>query len=220
MFSEYTDHLFSFASAGPLEDEIKRARAEFFADVKDVYAEEEFFEERINAFLEWYCLDRTIGWTGRTPHDLFFEESRGALLADELEYLEGLARARHTIVELKRVSEGRVDVRDVFTGDRLAVTERRPLVTLRAGDLCETRLVGYKGETLFTRTFLVHPREARRTILREVRRASRELRLDAPALMRTLGVLWIRNRRYKGVDPHDLYRPDELARARRSWLDV
>ena len=212
MFTEYTDHLFSFASAGPLEDEIRRARAAFFADVKDVYAEEEFFEERINAFLEWYCLDRTIGTTGKTPLALFLEASHGALKDDELSYLEGLSRSRHAIAELTRVSEGRVDVRDVFTGDRFAVTERRPLVTLRPGDLCETRLVAYKGETHFTRTFLVHPREARRTSLREIRRAAKELRLDAPALMRTLGVLWVRAHRYKGVDPHDLYSPAELAK--------
>ena len=215
MFTEYTDTLFSFASAGPLEAEIRRARAEFFADVKDVYAEEEFFEERINAFLEWYSFDRTIGRSGKTPLDLFFEASHGRLKADELEYLEGLMKARHAIFELTRIVEGRVDVRDAFSGGRFAVIERRPLVTLKTGDLCETRLVPYKGELFFTRTFLVHPREARRTILREIRRAKGELRLDAPAFMRTLAVLWVRNRRYKGVDPHDLFSPAELAKPNR-----
>jgi hypothetical protein len=212
VFSEYTDTLFTFASAGGLEDEIRRARGEFFADVKDVYAEEEFFEERINAFLEWYTLDRTIGRTGKTPLDLFLERSHSRIAADHLAYLEGLRDARHAIFELQRVAEGRVDVRDAFTGERFAVTERRPLVTLRRGDLCETRLVPHGGDLHFSRTFLIHPRETRRTILREIRRAKGERRLDAPAFMRTLAVLWVRSRRYKGVDPHDLYSPAEVAK--------
>ena len=71
------------------------------------------------------------------------------------------------------------------------------------------------SKLFFTRTFLVHPHEARRTILREIRRAKKELRLDAPAFMRTLAVLWVRHRRYKGVDPHDLYSPAELEKPNR-----
>ena len=212
MFFEYTDKLFQFASAGPLDGEIRRARADFFADIKDVYDEEEFFEERISAFLEWYCLDRTIPGTGRTPLDRFLGTSLGKITAEELAYLEGLARARHALFELVRIGGDRVEVRDVFTGGRFAATEHRPLVTLKKGDLCETRLVPYRDELFFSRTFLVHPHEARKTILAEIQRARRALSLDAPAFMRHLGSLWVRLRRYKGVDPHDIYSPAEVAR--------
>jgi hypothetical protein len=212
MFSEYTDALFEFVSSGDLGPEILKARAEFFAEVKDVYAEEEFFEERINAFLEWYCTDRTIGKTGKTPLGLFLEKSHAALPADTADYLNGLGGARHAIFEVVRIGGGRVEVKDIFAREGFSVTERRPLGTLKSGDLCETRLVPYRGELYFSRTFLVFPREARRGILSEVRRAKKARRLDAPAFMRTLSVLWVRQRRYKGVDPRDLFSPAELAK--------
>ncbi|MBI5527912.1 MAG: hypothetical protein HY897_16400 [Deltaproteobacteria bacterium] len=212
MFSEYTDALFEFVSSGGLEPEIRKARSEFFAEVKDVYAEEEFFEERINAFLEWYCIDRTVGKTGRTPLLLFLEKSHATLPAGTLDYLNGFREARHALFEIRGMGEGRVEVRDIFSREEFSVTERRPLGTLKKGDVCETRLVPYRSEIFFSRTFLVFPREARRVILSEVRRARKARRLDAPAFMRTLAVLWVRQRRYKGVDPRDLFSPAELAK--------
>jgi hypothetical protein len=212
MLPEHINKLYSFASGGLLKDEILKARAEFFSDVKDVYVEEHFFEERVNAFLEWYSLDRVVGRSGRTPLDLFLESCGGELSAEEAGFFEALRSSRHSLFRLQRHDSGVAVLDDAFAGDRLQVAVDRPMVTLKKGDLIDTRLIPLADGLCFGRSFLVHPRSVRRSILLEVKRAKSSLRLDAQAFLRQLSVMWIRQQRYKGVKPTDLYTTLELSR--------
>ncbi|MFA6035314.1 MAG: hypothetical protein WC889_20625 [Myxococcota bacterium] len=210
MFSKFTDALYAFASKGALKDEVVRARAEFFEALRDVTEDEEFYDERINAFLEWYCIDRTIGQTGRTPLDMYLES--GGLDGEAVDFFAGFASARLSLYRIGRVDGVTVAVRDVFTLVDSQVVDDRPLIALKKGDLVETRLIRVAGVLHFSSTFMTHPKDVRKLILREVKTASRERRLDVPAFLRNLGVLWVRNRRYSGINAAQLYTPEALSR--------
>jgi hypothetical protein len=211
MHSETIERLIVFASGGELRDETVRARAEYFAEVKDVYAEEPFYESRLQAFLEWYCIDRPVGGTGRTPLLMLMEQAVD-FTGEDMAFFTRLASSRHSLFVFLGESGGLVRVRDAFTGDGFEVREDRPLLTVKKGDLLETRLIpAPEGDVFhFSRTFLTHPREVRHAVLHEIASAKRERRLNAEAFMHQLAILWVRAQRYKGVSALDLYNPFEL----------
>ena len=81
-----------------------------------------------------------------------------------------LAKTVHGLFEVRKISDGKVRLRDAFTGGDYDVTERRTTAGLEKGDLLEARLLPFEGTLLFSGAFLYHPREARKPILAEVKR--------------------------------------------------
>jgi len=122
---------------------------------------------------------------------------------------EDLAQNVHALFEVRRIKDGKVRLRDVFTGKDHDVTERRQLVGLEKGDLLEARLLPYAGSLLFSGAFLYHPREARRAILGEVKRrkkaAGRGGSPDVAGLLALLSRMAFKLERYRNVRLESIY---------------
>jgi len=212
MFSEITDKLILASSSGELRDEILIARKEYFSGVKDIYSEESFFDERMNAFLEWYCIERAVGKTGKTPLVLFLANYQDTLGTEDKLYLKALSISLHSLFRLKRISEKTATLNDLFTNSTHETKDIGNSKNIGKDVVFEARLIPYNGDNIYGRTFLVHPREAKRSILQEINRAKKERRLDATAFMQHLSTLWIRQARYKGVVTQVIYSEEELAK--------
>lgn len=211
------ERLLSWATAEPRKEELLAAKRRHFERFGEPHEEDRSFEVRVNGMLDHYVYDYRPDGAAGTTLERFLEDQVAALSTDELAAYRALAGNVHGLFEVRRIREGEVRLRDVFTGQDHDVTERRQVAGLEKGDLIEARLLPYGGGLVFSGAFLYHPREARKPILAEVKRlrkaAGRDGKPDVAAFLATLSRMALKLERYRNVRLESIYdfRPEARA---------
>ncbi len=195
----------------PDVDDIVRAKQEYFAHTGgEVHAEDRCFESRMQAFFNWYLLDRKKD--GATPVQRFMQEKGAGLNAPDKDILMGFMHSRLGLYEYRGrgtlfrwVKKGRIRVRDAVTRKYFDVTERRQMHGLELGDLFEARLVPVGGSWHFSTSFTYHPREQKPVIVREIRKRRKKGTVDVPALLWELERMSLQAERFKNVNIEAIY---------------
>jgi hypothetical protein len=76
-----------------------------------------------------------------------------------------LATSHRSLFDIAHVDGNVIELEDVLGGARLRVVERRGTVGFELGALVEARVVWDGGQSVFAKTFLFHPRDARAQVL-------------------------------------------------------
>jgi len=201
--------------AAPQVDEILKAKQEYFAQTGgEVHEEDRCYESRMQAFFNWYLLDRKMA-DGATIVERYLREKGADLAGQDKDVMIGCTQSRLSLFEYRgtgglfsRPAKGQVRVRDLATGEDFDVTERRQMHGLEIGDLFEARLVPI-GRTLhFSTSFTYHPREARREILREVKKRRKQGVADGRQLVWELERMYLQHERFKNVALNAIYNFD------------
>lgn len=203
------ERLLAWSTAEPRKDRLLDARDRHFAAYGEPHEEDRSFEARQNGALDFYLYDYRPGGGGRTTLEEFLAAEVGALGPDLVHAYEELGQTIHTLFEVRRIKDGALRLRDVFSGKDHDVTERRQLLGLTKGDLLEARLLRYQGNLYFSGAFLYHPREARKPILAEVKRrkksAGRGGTPDVDGLLALLSRMAFKLERYRNVRLESIY---------------
>jgi hypothetical protein len=206
---ELHERLLSWATAAPRQDDLLAARAEHFARYGEPHEEDQSFERRVTGMLDFYVYEWRPVPRAPTMLERFIEAQRGELAATDLAVLLGLMAHRPGLFEVRRLEAGTVHLRDVFTGEGLAVSERRQVAGLEKGDLLEARLLPYEGKLVFSGAFLYHPREARPLILARVKQlkklAGKGGQPDQASFMAILSRMAFKLERYRNVRLESIY---------------
>jgi hypothetical protein len=210
MIQTQIDQLLLYAA--PQVDEILKAKQEYFASTGgEVHEEDRCYEQRMQAFFNWYLLDRKLP-TGDTIVERYLREKGADLSAEDKEVLMGCTESRLSLYEYRgtrgifsRPAKGLVRVRDVTTGEDFDVSERRQMHGLEIGDLFEARLVPVDRVHHFSTSFTYHPREARREILREVKKRKKQGAVDARVLAWELERMFLQTERFRNVQLSAIY---------------
>ncbi len=203
------ERLLSWATAEPRKDDLLAAKRQHFARYGEPHEEDRSYEVRVNGMLDHYLYDfRPAGGTGTTL-DRFIEAEGAALSSDEFASYRDLARNVHGLFEVRKIRDGAVRLRDVFTGVDHDVTERRQVAGLEKGDLLEARLLPFGGTLFFSGAFLYHPREARKNLLAEVKRLKKVEKkggaLDVKSFLAQLSRMAFKLERYRNVRLESIY---------------
>jgi hypothetical protein len=153
--------------AGPaFHDEIAAAREEYFTRSGKVFEDDaEVYEARTLAFLEWYVIERPLA-SGRTPVLTTMEASDLTQTSPERSAaLAAIATSHRSLFDIAHVDAKGVELEDILGGGRFRVIERRSTIGFEVGAIVEARLVWDGEQTVFTKTFLFHPRDARTEVL-------------------------------------------------------
>jgi hypothetical protein len=206
---ELHERLLSWASAPPRDQELLRAKREHFDAHGEPHEEDRSYEVRVNRMLDAYLYEfRPSGGFGTTV-ERFVDAEGSSLTPVELGAFRELARSVHGLFEVRKIKDGKVRLRDVFTGKDVDVTERRQVAGLDKDDLLEARLLPYDGALWFSGAFLYHPREARKAILGEVKRMRKAVPKGSdpevqPFLAR-LSRMALKMERYRNVRLESIY---------------
>ncbi len=211
------ERLLSWATADTRKDDLLAAKRQHFERYGEPHEEDRSYEARVNGMLDHYLFDFRPGG-GATTLERFVDAQGGSLSAEDLGAYRELARNVHGLFEVRKIKDSRVLLRDVFTGDDHAVTERRQVVGLEKGDLLESRLLPFSGELFFSGAFLYHPREARKAILAEVKRMRKEAGknavIDARPFLARLSRMALKMERYRNVRLESIY---DFSPEARTW---
>ncbi len=194
-------------------DDIVAAKTEYFAATGgEVHDDDRCYEQRMQAFFNWYLLDRRREGES-TPVEKYLREKGAELAADDKNILLGATQSRLSLYEYRgprgifnRPARGQVRVRDAFTGEDFDVTERRQMHGLDAGDLFEARLLPIDGTFHFSTSFTYHPREVRRTLAREIKRRKKAGQaIDPRAFCWELEKMALQGERFRNVNIDAIY---------------
>jgi hypothetical protein len=206
---ELHERLLSWASADPQDPLLLAARQDHFARYGEPHEEDQSFERRMNGMLDAYLFDFRPAPGAPTALERFLAAEAAALGPEEAAAFRALGANRHGLYEVRKLEDGRIRVRDAFTGEELDVTERRQVAGLAKGDLLEARLMPFDGKLWFSGAFLYQPREARARILAEVKRlkkaAGKHGRPDVEGLLATLSRMAFKLERYRNVRLESIY---------------
>ncbi len=206
---ELHERLLSWATAEPRKDDLLAAKRQHFDRHGEPHEEDRSYEVRLNAMLDHYLYDfRPVG-APATTLERFVEAEGPSLSPPELAAYRDLGQTIHALFEVRKIGDGLIRLRDVFTGKDLDVTERRNVAGLDKGDLLEARLLPFGGELFFSGAFLYHPREVRKPILAEVKRLKKEAGRagtpDVPAFLGQLARMALTLERYRNVRLESIY---------------
>lgn len=203
------DRLLSWATDEPRKEGLLAARHEHFAAYGEPHEEDRSYEARLNGMLDFYLYDyRPVGGEGTTL-ERFLAAEGAAIDAGDLTAYRELVGNRHALFEVRKIKEGAVRLRDMFSGTDHEVTERRQLLGLEKGDVLEARLLPFQGSLYFSGAFIYHPREARRAILGEVKRrrkaAGKGGTPKVSELLALLSRMAFKQERYRNVRLESIY---------------
>jgi len=207
---ELHEKLLAWATAEARQGELLLARRSWFDRHGEPHEEERTFEPRMNGMLDYYLYDHRPGGGPDTTLELYLKEVGAHYPSEVLTLYRALGKSVHSLFEVRKIALGEsVRLRDVFTGDDHAVTERRQVAGLDKGDLLEARLLPYAGQLYFSGAFLFHPREVKKLILAEVKKRKKEAArgqpFDGMALLAQLSRMAHKLERYRNVKVESLY---------------
>ncbi|MEI6224746.1 MAG: hypothetical protein WCS72_08325 [Deltaproteobacteria bacterium] len=205
---ELHDRLLAWAGAEERQPWLLEARRAWFAAVGEPHEEDKSFEHRMNGLLDHYLYDyRPDG--EHTTLDLFLRDGAGNFTTDERAQMRDLGRSRRSLFEVRRLRPGIVELQEVLGEERHEVEERRAVVALAKGDIFEARLLPHEGKLHFSASFVYHPREVRRAILKEAKRRQKEAPAgqgpDVVEFLALLSRMALRLERYRNVRVESLY---------------
>jgi len=202
------DNLLAWAGAEERQPWLLAARDAWFARVGEPHEEDKSYELRMNGLLDHYLYDFRPDGADRTI-DLFLRDGAADLTTDERAQVRDLGRSRRALFDVRRIRPGVVEVEEVLGGARHEVLERRVVVALGKGDILEARLLPHEGKLHFSGSFVYHPREVRRAILKEAKRLAEATppgqAPDGDEFLAQLSRMALRLERYRNVRVESIY---------------
>jgi hypothetical protein len=202
------DRLLAWAGAEARQPWLLEARRAWFARVGEPHEEDKSYELRMNGLLDHYLYDYRPDGTERTI-DLFLRDGAEGLTTDERAQMRELGRNRRALFDVRRIRPGVVELEEVLGGARHEVQERRAVVALAKGDILEARLLPHEGTLQFSASFVYHPREVRRAILKEAKRLAEAAppgqAPDGDDFLAQLSRMALRLERYRNVRVESIY---------------
>lgn len=209
MIQPYVEKIIAWSTGPERQEELLRAKASYFEKTGEIYDDDKSFESRMAAFLEYFLFDRPLDGDGRPPVAAFVGVHGPSLPPEEAGTFENLAKSVHGVFEVRKLgTKAGLRIREVLTGEDYEIFERRGLVAIEKGDILEARLVPYgDGTYVFTGSFVYHPREARKAILKEARRRKKaEGEPSSARFAWDLARLALKLERYRNVPVTNIYK--------------
>lgn len=173
-YQPYLDQLIAYGSEEPRKPDLIAAKAEYARLTGEVYEDDKCFEMRMASFLEFYLMDRVAPGSGKTPAQELYEVQLGQGVPEKAGAFRSFTETLHGLFEVRKLRKDVVRLRELYSGKDHDVTERRQMVGLEKGDVLEARLIPFGGLLLFSNAFCYHPREAVKSILKEVKRRKKK----------------------------------------------
>lgn len=199
--------------AGPVYlDEVTGAKREFFEQAGIVDDDSAHFEVRMAQFLDWYLFTRELSKDHITPVQLAL--AKPLLKLDEQEHaqLEQLARVHHSLFEFEKSRQNMIYLNDLFTRKRIIIQDSNISGGFNQDEIFEARIIPHGDSFVFAKGFCFHPPEAKKFILKEIKKVRHLDKIQQEALMLRLFKMRYKFEQYKHIKLEFIYNNDSKLR--------
>ncbi len=201
----FLEELIAFATPEATKPDLLEAKTEWFEKNGAVFDEDRQLEQRMAGFLEHYACDRVAPHFGKTPARQRYEQSLREDVPERAAAFRAFTETIHGIFEVRRITEGEVRLRGLFSGITFDVTERRHIVGLGVGDVLEARLIPFGGHLHFSPSYCFHPHEAAKQIKAEAKRRLKEGTAEELAFVQDCAQRALKVERYRQIAVEKIY---------------
>lgn len=179
IYDELLDRLTDYFTGPEFHDEVTKAKEDFFGQMGaglDAANSEDAqnFEVKMSQFLDWYLFTRNLESRGVPPVRWALESVDFKIDESEREAYANIAEARHSVFEFLKLSGKNVYLRDLFTGKKIILKDSHLTDGFNRDEYFETRVIPSEDSYVFSRGFCFHPAEARKFILKEIKRVKKQ----------------------------------------------
>ena len=212
-YGDAIEKLSVYFSAPSYENEVLKAKSEFFGDVGVDDKESERYEQWMNIFFDWYLFTRPISGTTLPPSQYALEiDEFQQLHGDEKRVFSNLARSEHSLLQFIKVRGDFAFFKDIFRRRKVKVVNNEFVITLEKGDICDARVIPDEDHFFFTKGFCVHPIEANRFILKESKALKKADEKDQQAFQIELLRMFFKLQQYSHLKCDAIYSRDSKVR--------
>jgi hypothetical protein len=202
-FLLYFDKLIAFFSSSEYPDDLTQARSEYFPLINPVPPDGHLYESRLALFLDWFVFDRKFR-EGKTAAQFFYDSRSPHFRPEEEEIYKNFLNHYHSVFSFKQISQPEIRIQDLVDQQNYTVYERRSL-NIQEGDLCDCRLIPFRGNLYFTGAFCYHPREVQHFLKKILKPVQQKQVPAAPLLIRCVSLNNTWNLHYPHADPREIY---------------
>lgn len=199
MIEGFLENIYPFLIEVIDENSIALQRKRFFALIGDIYDGESFFQERLNAFLEWVLVEADTPKVDKPLLGHIIRRFRDRINSDTLRVAEAMIKSRRSIfLVVKKESEFSV-LEDIFDRDRFFVDPDPRIEATEKKSLVESRVCVLNGRSRIMSTYLKYPDDIKRIVLKRLKKASLKTLELKDRFLSYAFTLFVRNERYRNI---------------------
>lgn len=192
-------------AGGKFQDELNMARKEFFENAGTLDENKPNYTLRMNQFYDWYFLTRPLKGHMQTPLMVVDIQRELRLTDEDLETIEILKKARHSLFELVKVKKDEITLKDLFKSEKITVNADQHVFEFDEKEFFEARIIELGGKKYFLKGFCFHPESAQKFILSEVKVYQKNPDLAPADFMLRLVKMRYKFEQYRHVKPDMIY---------------
>ena len=192
----------------PFDKEVAEAKREFFENAGILNEESEHFEMRMAQFLDWYTFTRELSEFHVAPVRYALHDSEFVTSDRERIQLQSLCNSHHGIFEYLKSKGSDIYVKDLFLGKKFVLRGSEVNFGFNADELFEARLLPVEDNFVFAKGFCFHPTEARKFILKEIKKVRKLEQVDRDALILRLHKMRYKHEQYRHIRIEYIYTND------------
>lgn len=188
------------------EDELIRAKEEFFWKTGKVFHDDPFYEQRMGYFLDCFLLERPVSNLASdkmlTPFSIYEEEH----LLDSSAKIE-LKAYLHSVFQITKTSSHTIVVQDIITEQKYTIAARaeESFKALQKKEIFQGFLYILSEKILLSHGIIFHPSKAARIIKKQIKKSLKSDDFDPLRELARFARQNLRHLRHAHVDPKRVY---------------
>ncbi len=200
MIKERIDELVEYISASGREADVAKVKEEYFSENAGIFGDEESYDMRIGAFLEWYMIDRMIG--GKSLLEEYAET------IDDLGKREDILSLRdglRSIFEVTGVYDDRVYLKDLVGKKKYIVMSPYANKFFKNKNILDCRIFKYDEKRYtMSESYFFHPEKAKKIIVSKLKEAAAMDKIGL--LLNSMANMSIKWERYRNFKLEEIYK--------------
>lgn len=199
MIDGFLEKIYPYLEKVTNENNIALQRKRFFSLLGDIYEDEDFYTERINAFLEWFLVEAEIqGIRGTVLKNILDRDSR-YMDEETRRVAEAMMKSRRSIFLLGKKEKEFAVLEDIFDKERYYVDLDPRIENTERKSFVESRVCVLNGRTRITNTYLKYPERIKKIILKRLKNYLKNNFNDREPFLNYASALFIRYERYRNI---------------------
>ncbi|MCB9026164.1 MAG: hypothetical protein H6625_07610 [Bdellovibrionaceae bacterium] len=216
IYDELIDDIMLHFSKEKYAEEVKEAKNEFHRSV-GIFDEESIdLESKINLFMDWYIFHRILKSEQVPPIKLISRGEEYKVQKGNEVLIKNMCASRYSLFEFSKVKDEDVYVKDLFSNYNIVLKKSPFILGFSKNEIFSARLFPYEDSFVFSKAFCIHPEQATKYILKEVKKINKINIDESISARQDLIYKLLRMRykidQYKHIKLKDIYTSDPKLR--------
>ncbi len=195
-YDDLIDDVMLNFSQGDYEKEAIAAKSEFHKSVGIFDDDSIDLGNKINLFIDWYLFNRKLKSHNLTPIQLVGRDGHFPVRDGLGGLVQNLCSSKQSLFEFIKVKDEDVYVRDLYSEYKMVLKKSPFVVGFSKSEVFSARIFPFEDTFVFSKAFCIHPTQALKFILKEVKKI-KKIKGDEQLIQREELIFRLLKMRYK-----------------------